>query len=276
MSLALRTCLSLVILFAVAACSLIPSGWRIGGSPLDKNERAQAAKGTAIEGAIRGAQKAVHQAEAALHQAPADNRAVALGRDFVAEARLLLDQAKGAPTYAEETEWRQLVAALLSENETVRSAAEKQRASDATLTADLAKRLASATAAAERANERALGYARESEDLADFARKLKLGFFALIGVFVLGTALSIAARFVPALGLAAKVVNGVVAPGITFAAHRAQEGLVRVGQGMARLRSLAGNAEDLIERSFDGVTDADHQALIAAGATAANPPAPTP
>ena len=275
MSLALRLLTALALLFAVVACSLVPSDWRLGGSPLDKNERVQDKKTDAQGAAIGGAKKAVHQAEMALQQAPADDRAVALGKDFVAEARLLLDQANGAPTYADETAWRQLVAGLLSENAAVRGAAEKQRASDANVTADLAHRLASATAAAERANEKALGYARESEDLADFARKLKLGFFALIGIFVLGTVLSLVARFYPAFGLASKVVNGVIAPGITFAAHRAQDGLARIGRGMTKLRSLTSNGEELIERAFDGVTDADHQAIIAAGATAANPPAST-
>jgi len=272
MPLALRSFAALAIIFAVAACSLIPSSWRIGGSPLDKNEKAQAKQQQAQQAAVTGAQAAVHQAGIALAAAPVDNRAVAVGRDFVAEAQLLLDQANGAPTYNDAAKWRELVNGLLSDNASVRKAAEKQRATDAALTGDLAQRLAAATAAAERANDRALTYARESEDLADFARKLKLGFFCLIGLMVLGTVLSLAARFYPALGLASNVVNAAVAPGITFLAHRAQTGLVRVGQGLAKLRTIAGDAaEDLIERSFDGVTDADHQSLIAAGAKAAQP-----
>lgn len=271
MSLTLRLCV-LSTLILLAACSLIPSGWRLGGSPLDKNERAQAKLDVAKDNAVMGAQAAVHKAGLALQQAPADNRPVAVARDFVAEAQALLDQAKGVPTFADESTWRELVAGLVSENAAVRSAAERQRAADVASNAELSHRLAAATANSERANQRALSYARESEDLADFARKLKLGFFAIVGLLVLGTVLSFAARFVPALGLAAKLVNGVVAPGITFAAHRAQAGLARVGQGMARLRGMADNAEDLIERAFDGVTDADHQQLIAAGS--AQPPKP--
>lgn len=252
----------------LAGCTIWPSNWRIGGSPLDKNERAQAKLTAAQEKAVLGAQAAVHKAEMSLVAAPVDNRPVNVARDFVAEARLLLDQAKGAPTYAQEMEWRELVAGLLSENSAVRAAAEKQRASDVATTSDLAHRLANATAAAERANTRALDYAHERDGLADFAGKLKLGFFALIGLLILGSVLSLAARFMPALGLASKVVNGIVTPGITFAAHRAQLGLSKVGQGMARLRQLTTSGEDLIERAFDGVTDADHQAVIAAGAKA--------
>lgn len=262
---------TLVAVLGLAACSLIPSGWRIGGSPLDKNDRAQAKLEVAKENAVIGAQAAVHKAGLALQQAPADNRPVAVARDFVAEAQALLDQSQGAPTVVEEAAWRSLVAGLLSENSAVRAEAEKQRAADAVATGDLARRLASATAAAERANSRALVYAHDREELADFAAKLKLGFYALIGVLVLGSVLSFVARSYPAFGLASKVVNGVVTPGITFAAHRAEEGLVRVGQGMARLRSLTANAEQLIERAFDGVTDADHQQMIAAGAAAAKP-----
>lgn len=267
----LRYCAIPIFLF-LAGCSLIPSSWRIFGSPLDKSQRAQAKLDHTQEETVQRAQAAVHKAELALLQAPAGDRPTAVGRDYVTEARALLDQAKGPPSIEDEKAWRNLVAGLLSQNEAVRAAAEKQRAVDTANTLDLAHRLSAATAAAERANERALGYARESEGLADFARKLKLGFFSIVGLLVLGTVLSFASRFFPALGLASRVVNGVVAPGITFVAHRAEAGLQRVGQGMAKLRGLSDNAEVLIERAFDGVTDADHQKLIAAGATAAQTP----
>jgi hypothetical protein len=259
----------------VAGCAIWPSTWRIGGSPLDKHERTEARLDAARADAVGGAQAAVHKAEAALQAAPVDSRPVSVAKDFVAEARALLDQARGAPTASDVTAWRELVAGLLSENAAVRAEAERTRASQAATTADLARRLAAATAKAERSEARALEYARDREALADFAAKLKLGFFALVGMFVLGSVLSIASRFVPALGLASKVVNGVVAPGITFAAHRAELGLQRVGQGMARLRTLTDKAEDYIERAFDGVTDADHQAMIARAAIAAQLPSAT-
>lgn len=251
----------------LAGCTLWPSGWRIGGSPLDKNERAQKELTQAQSAAVSQAQAAVHKAGMALTYAPPEDRAVAVTKDFVAEAQSLLDQSKGTPAFGEQEEWRRLVAGLVSENAAIRSAAEKERANQAAATSDLAKQLGAAMAKAERADARALAYARDREDLADFAGKLKLGFFALIGLVALGTVLSLVARFVPQLSLASKVVNGIVAPGVTFAMHRAQEGLKRVGQGMQNLRKLAGPAaEDLIERSFDSVTDADHQAAISRGA----------
>ncbi len=255
-------------------CSIWPSTWRIGGTPLDRNATAQK-KLVATQGeAVAHAQAAVHKAETALQGAPADNRPVAVAHDFISEARALLDQANGAPSAADESAWRELVAGLVSENATVRAAAERQRATQAASTADLARRLSAATLNAEHANARALDYARDREQLADFAAKLKLGFFALIGLLVVGSLLSFAARFFPQFGLAAKIVNGVVAPGITFAAHRAQVGLRRVGEGFAKFRALAGtNAEDLIERSFDRVvTDSDHRAAISSAAKLA----PTP
>jgi hypothetical protein len=268
---ALRYCAFLTFFFLVG-CSLWPSNWRIGGSPLDKNERAQAKLDQAKEHTVARAQVAVHQAEIALQQAPADNRPVTVGRDYVAEARALLDQANGAPTLAEETAWRELVAGLLSDNAATRASAEKQRASDSAAAADLAHRLAAATAAAERANDRALSYARESEGLADFARKLKLGIFAIVGLLILGSVLSVAARFVPALGLASRVINGVVAPGITFVAHRAEAGLLRVGEALNNARTVLPDKAEQLTHLFDGVTDADHQQLIAAGAAAAQTP----
>lgn len=255
------------LILSVVGCTLWPSTWRLGGSPLDKNERTQKQLDARQGEAVAHAQAAVHKAGTALQSAPADNRPVVVARDFLAEAAALLDQAKGAPTAADSAAWRELVAGLLSDNAQTRAAAERERATQLASTHALAERLAEATAKAERANARALDYAREREELADFAGKLKLGFFAIIGLFVLGTILSIAARFFPAFGLASKVVNSVVAPGITFAAHRAQEGLRRVGQGMATLRKIIPQtADDLIERSFDSVTDEDHQAAIARGA----------
>lgn len=263
-----------VVLLALlaAGCTIWPSTWRVGGSPIDKHEKTEQKLDGARSDAVGGAQQAIHQAEEALNYAPADNRPVIVAKDFVAEARALLDQAHGAPVASDVAAWRELVAGLLSENASVRADAERERASQAATTSDLARRLAAATAKAERSEARALEYARDREALADFAAKLKLGFFALVGLVALGSVLSIAARFVPALGLASKVVNGVVAPGITFAAHRAELGLQRVGQGMARLRTLTDKAEDLIERAFDGPVDADHREIIARAAQAAAVP----
>lgn len=256
------------VALVLAGCSLWPSTWRIGGTPLEKNERAKQQQQAAKDDAMGGAQAAVHQASIALASAP-DSRAVVVARDFLSEAQAIIDQVHGAPSAATAQHYREVVAGLLSENAAVRAAAEKQRATDSAANTELATKLAAATAKAERADARALEYARDRESLADLAGKLKLGFFALVGLLVLGSALSFAARFFPQLGLASKVINGVVAPGMTFVAHRAQRGLQQVGAGMARLRTLAGNsAEDLIERAFDPI-DPDHKALISAAASAA-------
>ena len=271
-----RRLLLLIPVLFLTGCSLWPSTWRFGGSALDRNARAQAKQTAAQDAAVGGAQKAIHQAEAALQSAPAENRPVNVAKDFVAEARQLLDQARGVPTFEQQRAWLQTVTGLLSENTALRAAAEKQRTAESAVTVDLARRLAIATAAAERANEKALGYARESEGLADFARKLKLGFFAIIGLLLLGSVLSVAARFFPALGLASRVVNGVVAPGITFVAHRAEAGLQRVGEALSEARAALPDKAVQLTQLFDGVTDADHQKLIAAGAAAATPPASSP
>ena len=257
-------CLAVAALM-LAGCTLWPSSWWPGGSPLDRAKASALQRDQISAATVAHAQAAVHKAATALDAAPA-SRPVAVARDFVTEARALLDQAHGAPSAGDEAEWNRLVHDLLSENAAVRAAAEKERTAQAGATARLADQLARATAAAERANTKALAYAADREELADFAGKLKLGFFAVLALVALGTVLSLVARFVPAVGLASQVVNGVLAPGLTFVAHRAEVGLRRVGQGMTRLRSLVADAEPLIERAFDGLTDADHQRMISAGA----------
>jgi hypothetical protein len=164
------------------------------------------------------------------------------------------------------------VAGLLSENAAARAAAEQARAAQLTATARLAEKLASATGAAQRANDHALASARDREALADFAGKLQLALLALVGLAALGAALSVAARLFPGvgvLGTASHLLGGVLAPGLAYAAHRASTGLARVGQGLAKVRTLVPDAESLIERAFDPVTDTDHQRAIASGAKTA-------
>jgi hypothetical protein len=265
-----------LLILLIVGCSLIPSGWRIGGSPLEKVEKKEAIKSEAREQVLKGAQEATHKSNLALAQAKTTDRPVVVATEFGLQAQDLLDQALGSPAAGDTTVWRDLVDRLISENAQIREAAEKERSADRDENRRLSERLAQATAVAQRANTRALEYATESEGLADFARKLKLGFFCLIGLIALGTVLSLVARFVPSLSLASKVINGVVAPGITFVASRAEEGLKRVGQGLASMRAAGGNVEELIAKHLNGVTDADHQAIISAAATAAgNGPPPS-
>lgn len=269
---------ALFLVLAFAGCSLIPSGWRIGGSPLDKVEKKEATKTEAREQVLKGAQEAVHKANLAGGEVRSTDRSFLLTQEFLVEGQDLLDQALGAPPAATAEAWRSLVSRLLSENAEIRKQAESERVTDRDENRRLSERLTQATAMAQRANSRALDYARESEGLADIVRKLKLGFFALLGLIALGTVLSLVARFVPSLGMASKVINGLVAPGITFVANRAEEGLKRVGKGIAGMRASGTDVEGLIEKYLNGVTDADHQAIIAAAATAAGngPPASVP
>jgi hypothetical protein len=253
----------------LAGCSLIPSTWWIGGSPLAKVEKKEAAKTAARELVLQGAQEAMHKTNLALDEITAPDRPAIVAQEYGLQAQDLVDQALGIPPEANAAAWRNLVKRLISDNAQIRAQAEKERTADTREISRLSDRFAQATAAAQRANTRALDYARESEGYANFARYLKLGFFGLIGLIALGTILSLASRFFPALGLASKIVNGVVAPGITFVAHRAEAGLKAVGQGLAALRKGEPQAEQLIERYLDPVTDQDHQAIIAAASAAA-------
>lgn len=268
--------LSAFVLLLLAGCALWPSTWRVGKTPLEKAQERQERAAAANHALLQQTQRDLHQAEHVFAQAPA-SRPVSIGRGLLADARASLDQAIGAPAAAEDAGWRELAMRLVSDNIAVQIEAQRELDAQRRETAAVSDRAARAVAAAWEAKQEALAYAADREQLADFAAKLKLGFYGLVALIVLGTVLSVVARFFPAVGLAAKVVNGVVTPGITWAAQRAEEGLQRVGAGMARLRTSVGDiAETLIEQNFDAaVTAPDHRRLIAAGAAAAGNPPPS-
>lgn len=250
----------------LAGCVGLPSSWRPFGTPLTREAKRASEESQARSDVVVGAQAAVHQAVMALQAAPA-SRAVEVATDFATEAQTLLDQAQGAPRAGDVARWQSLVDRLLSENAEIRKAADREREKNRESVAAMADKLAEATAAKVRAEQKVREYAAENERLADWIRKAIWIGGALLGVWILGQVLAVASRFNPAFAGASAVVNGVAAPAVQFVANRAHEGLRRVGKGMKTLRTLAGDkADELIERSFDGVTDDDHQRAIASGA----------
>jgi hypothetical protein len=259
----------LVVLLTLAllsgGCSIWPSNWRIGGTPLEREERKEKKETGARSDVLDGAQEAVHKAAMALEEA-APSRPVVVATDFVAEAQALLDQAQGAPKAGDVARWQSLVNRLLSENASVRQAAEKEREKDREHIADLAEKLADATAEKVKAQQQVKEYARENERLADWVKRAIWIGIGLAVLWVGSQVLSLAARFNPALAPFAALANSVAAPAVQFVANRAQEGLRRVGRGMDAIRATLGDkAEDFIRANFDSNTDDDHQRWIAAG-----------
>ncbi|MDE2106659.1 MAG: hypothetical protein KGL39_56105 [Patescibacteria group bacterium] len=255
------------------ACSIWPSNWRLFGTPLDKEKRAAAKVEQTTADLDHAAQRAVHQTTIALDAAKTDapeSKALAVARDFNAEAQALLDQAHGAPAIADQDAWRRLVADVLAGRDQERKA---QAAEVAALSGTLAKE----RAAHERTLTKVAEYAQENAGLADWVRKL--AWFAIaVGVFIVGThLLGLAAHLNPTSALLGGLATGaqsVLASGAVLAQRRANDALQRIGSGIALIRQKLPDAASAVTTYFDAVT-ASHpeaQAHIAAGAAAAGAP----
>ena len=197
-----------------------------------------------------------------------------VAKDFMAEAQELLDQANGVPTVGVAAEWHDLVNRLLSVDTTIRFKAEAERHDDSERMAGLANRLADATSDKEKAEAKARDYAAKNEHLADLVRKAIWIVGALAAFWLLSQLLSIGSRFLPALAGASKLVNAVAAPAVSFIAHRAEDGLKRIGRGIADIRKKMPQAAEQVVSLIDAHTDADHQSIIAKAATEAGAPPP--
>jgi len=265
---------SVALVLLLVGCSIFPSGWRPFGTPLTQEKKVQAKEDAAKNDVLKGAQEDVHKANTALESAPADNRSVQVAKDFTGEAQALLDQANGAPTAGVQTQWHDIVARLLSVDTTIRVKAEAERRSDAERMGGVADRLADAVGAKEKAEAKVRDYAVKNEHLADLVRKAAWILGILAAFWLLGQLLSIGSRFTPALAGASKLINGVVAPAVSFAAHRAEEGLVRVGRGLAEVRQKLPQVAEQVVGLIDAHADADHQAIISKAATEAGGPPP--
>lgn len=261
-------------LTALFACALLltgcglPSSWRVFDTPLERQEKRVAQESQARNHVLAGAQAAAHQTVLALESAP-PSRATEVAMDFAAEAQTLLDQAQGAPLAGDVARWQGLVDRLLSDNQEIRTSAERERVKDREAIAAVADKLAQATAARVRAEAQVREYAKENERLADMVRKAFWIVGGLAGLWLASQALAIAARFNPALAGVSGLVNGIAAPAVQFAASRAQQGLHRIGTALATVRREAPAVAAQVIPYLDAETDRDHQAEIRRAAEAA-------
>jgi hypothetical protein len=243
----------------------LPSGWKFWGTPLTRADSTAAKLDAQQAAAIGAAQEATHKANAALSFAP-ESRPVTVARDFVQEARSLLDQVAGAPKVGDEAAWRDLVARLLSENEAIRLKAETERREDAEEVASLSAKLAKLEVAKEASDAKVAEYAKDNERLADIVRKFYWIAGSLAVLWLLSQVLTFAARFNPALAPFAGVVNAVVAPALARARARAVEGLEAVGAGLREARQVMGSTVEQVVVYLDEKADKEHKDIIAKAA----------
>jgi hypothetical protein len=164
-----------------------PFTW-FSGSEARTQARAVARVDSKREAVLKAAQMAGHETAAALAAAPA-SRPVEVATESANTVSALMDQALGAPTVGELAALRSRVTALLSENEQIRIAAEKDRSASRANAAELSRDLAAANAAKAKAETNlADAFARENA-LANKYRNMVFAAWALAGLSaVLGLA----------------------------------------------------------------------------------------
>jgi len=275
-----------LLLVALTGCTLWPSGWRLGGSPTAREQKAAGRVATARADLGAAAQRAVHQTADALAAAtrlplpgdsaspaptPADSsRALAAALDFNAEARSLLDQAHGAPAAADTAAWHQTVVDTLAGDP-------RRRADQAADTAALSLKLRQLEQAHARALAAVQREAAENTFWADLAHKL-FWFALALGLLVAAShLLGLAAHLNPGsalLGTVATGLHSLVASGAVLAERSARDGLRRVGAGLALVRqklpAVAAEVTDYLDATT--ATHPTAQQHIASGASPTLPP----
>lgn len=166
--------LPLLLALALAGCSTSgkhwwsPATW-MSSKPAERVEVAESKLDAAQDKAVRSARAEVTKAATALISAP-ESRPVEVARRTIGNAQTLLDQVAGPLTAEEAADIRKIVADLLSENATVRAAAEKAQGEAESKVSKLSRDLAEAGVKLDAANGKlAAGFARENA-LADELR----------------------------------------------------------------------------------------------------------
>jgi hypothetical protein len=162
----------------------------LSGSEARSEVKAKASVDDKREAVLRAGQRSLYEVLLALAVA-APSRAIDLATDAAQSAQALFDQALGALPVDETTRLRARVAALLSDNEAIRTNAEKERTAARSLAAEQGKelqeartRLADAQAAlsAAFARENAVANAYRNEKMVSLFWKIGLGTIAVLGV----------------------------------------------------------------------------------------------
>jgi hypothetical protein len=173
-----RAILGAAALLALAGCFSAP-GRRV--------EQRETARDQARGAVLREAQVSAHETVAALAQAPA-SRPVEVASRSAGEAAALLDHANGGLDAAAVAALRERIAGLLSENEQIRAAAERDTRRRVAEVAEKSAALQAAQAALETARQDLeAAYAREHE-LAQKYRRAQIWGWVKWGAMGLGSA----------------------------------------------------------------------------------------
>lgn len=255
--------------FLFAGCSLVPSNWKLFGTPITRLEKNEKKEDAVRDRVYEKSRELAHKEQAALAKA-APSREVEVAKDFNDELVALLDQARGPAILSDLAKWQNEVDRLCSEDLAIRAKADLQRAKERGETEKLSAKLAEAEARTERAEAKATQYAKEKEAQANFFLKIIWAVGAVFGIWLLFQMLSIAAKFMPALAPFAAVANGILAPAVAHSLSRATDGLKKIGHGMSEIRDrIAPEVALQVEEILDKHADEDHKKAIGAAAASA-------
>lgn len=216
------------ILFASAlllqGCSLVPSGWWLFKTPVEKAEVAEKKLEEAQTKALVAAQESAHKTQAALEKAKAGNpHALPVAIEHNRTAVQLLDQALGYPTVESQRRWQDLIDRQTSLDEKVRAIAAEENEKNLRQIGKLSEELQKRDVAVDAANERARQYAGELQSFKDSVLKIGWVIGGLFVLYFLGQILQLLANLNPAFGTAANVVNAVVSPALHAGFHKARK-----------------------------------------------------
>lgn len=260
-----RASLLLIVMtaFIGSSCVWVPTGMRIGGTPVEKFEKKGEQREEAKEKLLKEAQRSASQTVSALETPPSDRRDE-VAKSLATETKDALNQALGSPEVGDTAKWQKLVQDLLSDNQAIRASAEAARLKDRAEIARIGQELAQREEALKVAEGKAISYAKEVDRIADMLRKVVWWAAGIGGVWLVGQILALVARFNPAIGGAAALVNSVAAPGVQFVANRAQKGVEATGKFLRMVEDEAPEFLNKAEALLRQATDADHQATIIA------------
>lgn len=286
----MRTIGAIVLLFLLTGCASRPGsvvlwnpftwGSRIAPASVDRNQEkrddAQAGVQVATDATAHAANVEVGKALGMLQQAP-PSRQVDFAKRFVQNAHNLLNQFTPL-TFEELNSNNALVTALLSENQRVREAAEKDVERAEKRNEKVAADLADARAKLEKrqaALDAANANLREAYDRENALANQVRNFWFIAGLLAFlwlgGNVLAAVARVYPPLAPVSRAINGIAAPALAFAEARATEGLRRIGQGMKTIREKLPAVAEQVTSIFDDETDADHKQVIGGAAGNTSP-----
>lgn len=182
---------------------------------------------------LKGVQENTHKTDLAIDAAIAGNpRALSVAKQFSLLAMSGIDQLAGAPSVADDQQWRQRVRDLESDNASIRAAAEKQNTADTARIEDFSAKLATQNDALAKEQVKSNALAVENAATAAWVHKWEWIIGIVAGLYVASQLLSKAAEYEPALAPVAAIVNRVASPLIQDTLENAKSDIQDLKQGV--------------------------------------------